>query len=76
MDKIYLIAFEMTHAALAAETVLNGAGIPSRLAPTPADISAGCGFCLAVAPDDRQRAEDALRAAGAEYSGVYEHSAR
>lgn len=69
-----LIAFEMTHAALAAEAVLTRAGIRAGLAPTPGYVSAGCGFCITIAPEDRERAENTLAADGIEYSGVYERT--
>ncbi len=40
----YVIAFESTHAALAAASALEARG--ARMMPTPRAISAGCGMSL------------------------------
>jgi len=74
MAGVYLIAFEQTHAALAAEELLLESGIRAGIAPLPANISAGCGFCVRISPEDRPRAEAALKEGGLAYFGVYEKS--
>ncbi len=44
-----VIAFESTHAAMAAQKLL--AGIRFDVIPTPSDISASCGISLRIADD-------------------------
>ncbi|MEA5020310.1 MAG: DUF3343 domain-containing protein [Gordonibacter sp.] len=52
----YVIAFDSTHAALAAASALEARG--ARMMPTPRAISAGCGMSLRfdVATDDAAQA--------------------
>ena len=72
MAGIYLIAFEQTHAALQAEELLIEAGINVGIAPLPADIKAGCGFCVSLPAERRENAEAVLKKNGLAYSGIYE----
>ena len=69
-----LISFEQTHTALEAEELLNKSGMWAGLAPLPADISAGCGFCVTISPGDKEHAKAALKAGGLAYSGIYKKS--
>ena len=73
MDNIlYLIAFEQTHAALEAEELLINSGIRARIAPLPAEVSAGCGFCVVISPADKEHAEATLKAGGLACFAVYQ----
>ena len=48
--RIYVLAFESTHAAMAADKAFAGSG--AALIPTPRAISAGCGMSLRYAAAD------------------------
>jgi hypothetical protein len=41
-----IVTFPSSHAALAAERALLGAGLPVELIPVPRQIRSDCGFCL------------------------------
>ena len=43
-----LIAFDSTHAAMAAQKALERAGVAFSVIPTPRTITASCGITLAV----------------------------
>ncbi len=43
---VYVIAFESTHAAMAASKALSDAGVRFETIPVPTAISAGCGIAL------------------------------
>lgn len=47
----YVLAFESTHAAMAAMSALDAAGVRYAVIPTPREISAGCGMSLRFAPE-------------------------
>lgn len=57
----YVIAFESTHAAMAADAAL--ASLPHVLIPVPREISAGCGMALSFEADGDGQAWAALDAA-------------
>ena len=57
---VYVIAFESTHAAMAAEASLGA--VPSAMIPTPRQISASCGMALRVETDDDARASSLFSA--------------
>ncbi|MCR4711109.1 MAG: DUF3343 domain-containing protein [Clostridia bacterium] len=59
-----LITFRSTEDAMAAERILQAAGIAGRLVPIPASISAGCGLCFIAPPEEGTRMEELLRRAG------------
>ena len=42
----FVLAFESTHAAMAAQSAFSKAGRSFALIPTPREISAGCGMSL------------------------------
>lgn len=46
----YVLAFDSTHAAMAAASALDGARVAYAMIPTPRSISAGCGMALRFAP--------------------------
>ncbi len=66
----FMVVFDSTHQALRGEVALIEEGIPNEVVGTPPQFKAGCGISLRVAPRDRDRAEDALRAAGVVYSRI------
>jgi hypothetical protein len=55
-----LATFSGSHAALAAEQALLGAGLAVELIPVPRQIRSDCGFCL-LAEFDPGTAESGLR---------------
>lgn len=57
----YIVAFESTHAAMAADDAL--AATPHALIPTPRGITADCGMALRFAAEDDGRAQVAIEAA-------------
>lgn len=48
----YVIAFESTHAAMAASKTLSSGGVAYLTIPTPRAISAGCGIAIRFEADD------------------------
>lgn len=55
----WVAAFPTTTAALHAEEVCHANGVPGRLIPLPARISAGCGLAWAM-PESAKPAFDAV----------------
>lgn len=51
----YILSFDSAYDAMAAEQALLQAGVPVRVMPLPASISAGCGICLRIVPDAWQQ---------------------
>ena len=47
---VYVIAFESTHAAMAAEASFGS--VPHAMIPTPRQITASCGMALRFDADD------------------------
>lgn len=45
-DALFVLAFDSTHAAMAAQVAFKAAGRSFALIPTPREISAGCGMSL------------------------------
>lgn len=58
--------------AVQGEQALLRAGIACRLIPVPRQLSSQCGVCLSVSVEDRDRAEEALREAGAVVEGTHD----
>ncbi len=48
----YVIAFESTHAAMAASEKLMSGGMRFETIPVPPTISAGCGIALRITTED------------------------
>jgi len=72
MQHYYLIAFDGTHAALKAETVLKEMDIKAKLIPLPSVIAAGCGFAIKVLPSEKKAVEALLQQSLFEWSSLYE----
>lgn len=53
---VYVIAFESTHAAMAAEASLGS--VPHAMIPTPRQITASCGMALRFEAEDDAAARD------------------
>lgn len=69
----YVIAFDSTHAALAASKALSSAGVRFLTIPVPRAISAGCGIALSFDAHDADDAAPTLalvRASGAAGRGA------
>lgn len=56
----YVLTFESTHKAMAAQTVFTAAGRRFALIPTPREISAGCGMSLKFEADSEAAAQEWL----------------
>ena len=63
-----VLTFDATAQALAAEALFVQRGLPGRMIPVPAQISAGCGLAWKAEPGDRQALLDALAQAGQAFS--------
>lgn len=66
----FVLAFESTHAAMAAQKGFAAAGLGFCLIPTPREISAGCGMSLkfeATSASALPELADDVRAAAALY---------
>ena len=48
----YVITFKNTNAAIKAEQSLLQQGLHVGVMPLPSQISAGCGICLRISPDE------------------------
>ena len=53
-------AFGSTHDALLCEQLCKGAGVPGRLIPIPTDITADCGLCFMMPPDEKDNFQAAI----------------
>ena len=73
-DRPYVISFDSTHAAMAANSALAGA--PFAMIPTPREISAGCGMSLkfkaADAAEARAFVADTVTGDAAKCAMLYE----
>ena len=63
-----IIAFDSTAQALAAEKLFRENGLPGRMIPIPAQISAGCGLAWKAEPEQSQALLDALSKAQQAYA--------
>lgn len=64
--------FDTTSAALRAEKLLTGKGLPFKLIPTPRQISSDCGIALRFETQDRERVEALLREGSLEIAAIHE----
>lgn len=67
-----VVAFRTTTDALAMEAYCVANGVPGRLIPLPAIISAGCGMCWSAPDEARRNAVGAAQAAGIHADGIYQ----
>jgi len=67
-----VILVHSTSYAIRAESVLNQAGLPSKLIPVPRHLSSDCGVCVRIERADQEAALQALAAAGVETEQYHE----
>lgn len=65
-----IITYETTHQAMAAEEILERAGVPFEVIPTPEEVSAGCGLAHRLDQRDLGAALEALDEAGSAHATV------
>ena len=63
-----ILAFDSSSQAIAAEKLFQENGLPGRMIPVPAQISAGCGLAWKAEPDEKQALLDALSRAQQSYA--------
>lgn len=66
-----VITFPTTTAAMEMESACQAAGLPGRLIPVPRSITAGCGLCWAVPPEDREVLEELVMVKHIQIDGIY-----
>jgi len=71
MQDYYLIVFDSTHAAMAAEVFFKNMNIHVKLIPLPSAISTGCGFSIKVLPNEVKVVEALLKRSELEWSKLY-----
>lgn len=67
-----VMTFYTTTAALALERRCVADGVPGRLIPVPAVITADCGMCWSAPAAERSAVLTAAAAEGIQWQGVYE----
>lgn len=67
-----IVTFPTTTDAMTMEAYCAARGVPGRLIPVPSVISAGCGMCWSAPLPQRERVQDAVKAACLRCEGVYE----
>ena len=60
----WVLAFDSTAQAMAAEALFTARALPGRMVPVPEEITAGCGMAWRAGPGDREALLAALRGAG------------
>lgn len=59
-----IITFDTTSQAIAMEKYCLDTGIPGRLIPVPTAVSAGCGICWRMRPEEFERYREQLQEKG------------
>ena len=67
-----ILTFPSTTDAMAMENYSMRHGIPGRLIPVPAVISAGCGMCWSAPPEAKEQVRQAVTAAKLRTEGIFE----
>lgn len=67
----FVVTFHTTTDAIAMEGYCQGEGIPGRIIPLPAAISADCGMCWAAPVEAEEVIRNALEHAGLRCAGTY-----
>lgn len=60
-QEFLIVAFESSHDAMKAETLLNREGLSVRLIPLPPEVSAGCGLTLRSELDQESKVREILQ---------------
>lgn len=66
-----LITFDTTHYSISADKCLDEINMLHKLIPMPQEVSAGCGFCLRVEPEDYKMVREELASREIEVAGCY-----
>ena len=67
-----VILFHNSSSAIRAEALLKRAGIPSRLIPTPRELSSDCGVALRFTRENKEEIASILGGAKVETAGIFE----
>lgn len=67
-----VLSFAKTTDAMAVEKYCMENNLPGRLIPIPREITAGCGLAWKAAPEDEEILVSGLKAAGLEWSSLYQ----
>ncbi len=70
MSDVGVVLFHTTSAVFRAERLLQHAGIPSRLIPTPRELSSDCGLALQFEWEARSAVQALLQQAGVDYASL------
>ncbi|MBP7735872.1 MAG: DUF3343 domain-containing protein [Spirochaetes bacterium] len=60
LKSYHVVLFKSVNQTMWADKILKDKGIPHKLIPVPRHISADCGVCLRIMPDDAEKAESIL----------------
>ncbi len=66
-----VLSFASYENAMEMEAFCHAGQIPGRLIPLPPQVSAGCGLCWRMEPQEWEAAEDAIRTQGPIFSGPH-----
>lgn len=66
-----VFTFTDTHNAMSGEKALIAASLPVRVMPRPSSLGQGCGICLRVDMEERDRAEAVFLESGVRTEAVY-----
>ena len=69
--KTWILTFESTTQAMAAEKYAMEQNLPGRLIPIPREITAGCGLSWKAVPEARDEVLAALKKAGYRWEAEY-----
>ncbi|KAB3537848.1 DUF3343 domain-containing protein [Alkaliphilus pronyensis] len=69
--KLYVIVFDSTHSAIAAETMLKEENIANEVIPTPREITASCGLSIRFNIDSLDKVKNILKQGSVSVNGVY-----
>lgn len=72
MSTYGVVLFHSTTHALRAEKVLQAAGVPTKMIPTPRQLSANCGMALRFERGDRIRVEESLKEGRVPVNGIHD----
>lgn len=67
----WILTFESTTQAMAADKFGIEQKLPGRLIPIPREITAGCGLCWKADPKEREKVLEALQADGHHWEAEY-----
>ena len=69
--KTWILTFESTTQAMAADKFRIEKKLPGRLIPIPREITAGCGLCWKAVPQGREKVLETLQADGYHWEAEY-----